>query len=127
MQPVYMYFTGGYSLPNGIASEYLNCIEEVELCFSWLKETLQMWLASRCWYALDNLSCLNDVTVNSYALLFIKYFLMEDTGVGREALEILLCIELGIRTSGVDVRDDFGRKNSKMCRPHARWPAAKRV
>jgi hypothetical protein len=23
-----MYFTGGYSLPNGIASEYLNCIED---------------------------------------------------------------------------------------------------
>jgi hypothetical protein len=31
-------------------------------------------------------------------------------GVGREALEILLCIELGIRTSGVDVGDDFERK-----------------
>jgi hypothetical protein len=34
-------------------------------------------------------------------------------GVGREALEILLCIELGIRTSGVDVGDDFGRKIPK--------------
>jgi hypothetical protein len=28
-------------------------------------------------------------------------------------LEILLCIELGIRTSGVDVGDDFGRKIPK--------------
>jgi hypothetical protein len=34
-------------------------------------------------------------------------------GAGREALEILLCIELGIRTSGVDVGDDFGRKIPK--------------
>ena len=34
-------------------------------------------------------------------------------GVGREALEIFLCIELGIRTSGVDVGDDFGRKIPK--------------
>ena len=34
-------------------------------------------------------------------------------GVGREALGILLCIELGIRTSGVDVGDDFGRKFPK--------------
>ena len=38
-------------------------------------------------------------------------------GVGREALEILLCIELGIRTSGVDVGDDFGRKIPKCVQP----------
>jgi hypothetical protein len=29
-------------------------------------------------------------------------------GVGREGLEVLLCIELGIRTSGVDAGDDLG-------------------
>jgi hypothetical protein len=29
-------------------------------------------------------------------------------GVGREGLEVLLCIELGIRTSEVDAGDDFG-------------------
>jgi len=34
-------------------------------------------------------------------------------GVGREGLEVLLCIELGIRTSGVDVGDYFGRKIPK--------------
>jgi hypothetical protein len=38
-------------------------------------------------------------------------------GVGREGLEILLCIELGIRTSGVDVGDDFGR-NIPKCVDH---------
>jgi hypothetical protein len=26
-----MYFTGGYFLPNGIASEYLNCIEDPKI------------------------------------------------------------------------------------------------
>ena len=34
--------------------------------------------------------------------------LCKDIGVGREGLEVLLCIELGIRTSGVDAGDDFG-------------------
>ena len=40
-----------------------------------------MWFASRCWYALDNLQCLNDVEVYSFDMLLSRYFITVDTSM----------------------------------------------
>ena len=45
--------------------------------------------------------------------LLCKDACMNIDGVGREGLEVLLCIELSIMTSGVDAGDDFGHKVSR--------------
>jgi hypothetical protein len=58
--------------------------------------------------------------VKSIGLRHLKAILCKDAcmnidGVGREGLEVLLCIELSIMTSGVDAGDDFGHKIIPRC------------
>ena len=59
--------------------------------------TLHMWFASRCWYALNNLKCLNEVEVNSCAFLLSRYFFTVDTPMSDSWLVSCFNKYVGVR------------------------------